>query len=119
MLGFGRVIPRADPTLAAVGHRRRAGLAAWVEVGPVEADTVVADTVVDDSVVGEVVGAVDDDGVLEPPQALRVATKTPAISAKPRGLRWDTSNGSLPEPQAQRNMDSLPPATSRSSGDAR
>jgi hypothetical protein len=79
MVGAGRVIPKADPTVAAVGHPGVPGAAVVVESGAAVADGVVA-TAADELVF-----------VLEPPQAVSAVTKKNAADTKrsdrPRDVR--------------------------------
>jgi len=89
------VIPRAVPTVAAVGQLA----AAWVDAG-LESAVAVADAgvAVADAGVAAGVDTGADAGVaagvadapLEPPQALRVTTKTSMITANQRELLCDT-----------------------------
>src|ERR1035437_7024154 len=98
-VGLGRVIPRADPTVTAVGHVLGAGVEVAVEDG-IESDVAVGDGV---------------EATVEPPQAVTDATKTSAVSANHRELSCDTFNASF----ASRRLDatwaspSSEPATQR------
>jgi hypothetical protein len=85
------VIPRAAPTVAAVGQLA----AAWVDAGlesavaAADAGAAVADAGVAAGVDAGVAAGVAD-APLEPPQALRVTTKTSMITANQRELLCDT-----------------------------
>ncbi len=74
-MGAGRVIPKADPTVAGVGHPSGPGVAAVVESGAAVADGLVA------TAAGELVP--------EPPQAVNAVTKRNIVSAKRSELPRD------------------------------
>jgi hypothetical protein len=86
-VGAGRVIPKADPTVAAVGHPGGPGAAAEVESGAVVADGVVVATAAGELVL-----------VLEPPQAVNAVTKKNAASAKRSDLPRDVRDASCASP---------------------
>jgi hypothetical protein len=76
------VIPKADPTVAAVGHRGGPGAAAEVGSGAAVADEAVA------TAAGELVL------VVEPPQAVNAVTKRNAASAERSDLPRDVRDAS-------------------------
>jgi hypothetical protein len=91
-IGFGRVMPRAAPTVAPVGQLPAAAVAVRLGSGAVVADVVVAavaDAVADGAVAAGVAAA-DGAPPPEPPQAERVAPKISAVTANRRGLLCDT-----------------------------
>src|ERR1035437_612650 len=84
-IGFETLIPKAAPTVPAVGQLAAAWVALWLEAGAAVAVVVAAVVVA-----AVVVATVDGDELLEPPQALRVTLKTSMVTANQRELLCDT-----------------------------
>jgi len=91
-IGFETLIPKAAPTVSAVGQLGAPAVADWLEGGAVEAAAeaaVEADEVA--AVAADVVPVtVDGDPPLEPPQAASVTLKTSAVVANQRESLCDT-----------------------------
>jgi hypothetical protein len=82
------VIPRAVPTVSAVGQLTAAWVVVWLDSGAVLAD-VAADAVAD-VVADGVAAALEGDPPLELPQAVRVTLKMSVVSANQRERPCDT-----------------------------